>query len=120
MPYAEFVTELATLMGHAPTELGSNRVAYDYTIPAGRLKGTAITIGIEVPGDFPVTPPGGPHLKPRILPLNPSAPGHPERVAESAFGSEWEYWSRPYPGWSESDHTVRSYLAHVRNLLVTQ
>ncbi len=102
MAYAEFVKELGALLGHPPTELGSNRIAFEYVVPAGKFKDTKVTLGLEIPGDFPNTPPGGPHIKPRILPLNPSAPGHPERVASSAFGDEWEYWSRPYQDWAES------------------
>lgn len=119
MAYSDFVRQLGDL--RLPfTDRGSNRVEVPYVVPIGRFKGTSITLGFEVPGDFPNSPPGGPHIKPRLLPLNPGASGHPGRVAESPFGPDWEYWSRPYEGWAGSDHSVRSYMAHVRRLFVTQ
>lgn len=120
MPYDEFARELAALINRTPDSLGGNRLSFTYEIPVGRFKGVTITIGIEVPADFPNTPPSGPHIKPRLLPLNPNAPSHPERVAPSPFGEEWEYWSRPFSDWAESDHSVKSYLAHIRNLFATQ
>lgn len=100
--------------------LNDNRIIFPYVIPCGRFKDQAIKIGIEVPLDFPLTPPSGPHISPHLLPLNSSAPRHPERVAESSFGPEWQYWSRPFLGWSNTDRTVKTYMAHIRHLFDTQ
>ncbi len=120
MAYADFVAGIAALLGHPPVELGSNRVSFEYRVPVGKFRGQTVTLGFEVPPDFPNTPPGGPHLKPQLLPMNPSAPDHPSRVAPSPFGGEWEYWSRPIQGWAESDHSVSTYMAHIRSLFATQ
>ena len=97
-----------------------NRVAFEYAIPGGRLDGQKIKLGFEVPPDFPRTPPSGPHLSPRLLPLNPGAPDHPQRVAESPnFGPEWEYLSRPYRGTWRGREGAAEYLAHIDHIFRT-
>lgn len=101
-------------------QLNGNKVEFPYAVPCGRFIGQTIRVGFEIPGDFPLTPPSGPHISPHLRPMNSSAPGHPERVAESAFGSDWQYWSRPFPGWANTDRTVKTYMAHIRHLLDTQ
>ncbi len=81
-----------------------------YSIPIGRRLGEQIRLGFDVPTDFPVTPPGGPRVSPKL--------GHPDGAVHAApdFGTEWEYWSRPFPNWAGTDRTVRSYMAHIRRL----
>ena len=119
MSYNEFVSQLKQLKYNV-TELGENKVSFPFDIPVGKLRGKRIFLGFDVPMDFPNTPPGGPHIKPRILPLNENATTHPEKVlASQKFGPDWEYWSRPIPGWAESDHTVKFYMMHIRTLFVT-
>jgi hypothetical protein len=82
---------------------------FDYTIEVGTLAGTAAKLGLGVPGDFPLTPPPGPHVSPRV--------GHPHgAVHVSPLGVEWEYWSRPHPSWNQTDRTVAAYLRHIRAL----
>lgn len=118
MSYQEFVFQLKQLK-YDVTEIGGNKVSFPYDIPGGKLRGRKVYLGFEVPADFPNTPPGGPHIKPRILPLNKNATTHPDKVLESPkFGPDWEYWSRPIRGWAESDHTVRFYMTHIRTLFV--
>lgn len=80
---------------------GEGRTLIEYKVPAGRFAGQVLRLGFEVPPDFPRSPPGGPHVSPRILPMNPGAPAHPERTADSIFGSDFQYWSRPFPNWKE-------------------
>lgn len=118
MSQAEFADQLKAL-GFAVAEIGGSRVSFPFTIPVGKLRGKEVTLGFEVPGDYPNTPPGGPHIRPRLLPLNPGAAGHPERVAESGFGGDWEYLSRPFSGWAESPHNAKVYMSHVRGLFAT-
>lgn len=119
MSYQDFVSQLKQLK-YDVTEMGGNKVSFPYEIPAGKFRGKQVYLGFDVPSDFPNTPPGGPHIKPRILPLNTNAKTHPEKVLESQkFGPDWEYWSRPILGWAESDHTVRFYMKHIRTLFVT-
>lgn len=99
---------------------GEDRVSFPYTIPVGPLTGREIRLGFLVPGDFPLTPPSGPHVSARLHPLQ-SGGSHPNGgILDSSFGPDWQYWSRPHPNWASTDRTVRAYLAHVRQLFATQ
>lgn len=83
---------------------------FEYDIPVGGRIGETVHIGLQLPGDLPATPPPGPHVKPRL--------GHPGgSVNPSPLGPEWEYWSRPFPGWPQSPRTAAAYMAHLRALL---
>ncbi|MBS0411139.1 MAG: hypothetical protein JSR86_14565 [Proteobacteria bacterium] len=117
---AAFIAGLAELGFEANTLSGEpDHVWIDYEVPTGRLAGQKVRLGFIVPGDFPVTPPTGPHVSPRVWPINPGAQ-HPERAHESAsFGPAWEYWSRPISDWARS-RTVAAYMAHVWRLWHTQ
>lgn len=119
MGVPEFMKGLEDL-GHQARQLEGNRIEFKYYVPCGRFMGQEIKLGFEIPADFPLTPPSGPHISPHLLPLNPSAPGHPERVAGSPFGSEWQYWSRPFPNWANTGRTVKTYMAYIRHLFNTQ
>jgi hypothetical protein len=102
-----------------PTQPG-NRVVTEYVVPGGRFAGKRILLGFEVDPTFPRTPPGGPHLSPRVLPINSAAADHPHRVHESpTFGPEWEYLSRPYRGKWRGREAVSEYLAHVDHIFRT-
>ena len=119
MPRQDFIDQLR-LEGYEPQELGENRVAFPYRIPLGKFAGQEIRLGFAVNDDFPANPPSGPHVSPRLLPLN-STNVHPAGgIHDSPFGGEWEYWSRPFPGWNETDRSVRAYMAHIRHLFHTQ
>ncbi|SRR6266446_1172357 len=97
-----------------------NRVAFSYVVPGGRFAGQQIKLGFEVLPEFPRTPPSGPHLSPRLLPINSGAADHPNRVHESpSFGPEWEYWSRPYRGAWRGREGVSEYLAHIDHVFST-
>lgn len=104
--------------GYAP-ESKENRSIIDYLIPGGRFTGQTIKLGFEVPQDFPRNPPSGPHISPRLLPINNSPnSSHPDRAAESPFGAEWQYLSRPFPSWKEKLGAM-GYLAYVDHLFET-
>ena len=109
-------------LGHAVEDRGGPRVSFSHTIGGGRFKDTTVTIGIEVPSDFNVTPPTGPHITPRLIPINTNALGN-DRAAESSFGPEWQYLSRPFrdgsDGWNRTKRDVKAYLRHIRNILET-
>jgi hypothetical protein len=98
---------------------GDNRVVFDYVVSEGRFTGTQIRIGLIVPPEFSRTPPGGPHVSPRLLPMNPSASDHSTKTAESEFGPEWQYLSRPYRGAWTGRKGVADYLAHIDHLFAT-
>jgi hypothetical protein len=113
----EFARQLREL-GLTPEDLGEHKLAVAWTIPEGRFAGQAVRLGFDVPCEFARTPPSGPHMSPRILPINPNAAAHPARVHESPFGADWLYLSRPYPGWKPKVG-VPGYLAFVAHLLRT-
>lgn len=121
MAQADFLNQLRDL-GFQPQDLGNGKVAIDFVVPVGKFAGEAVKIGFQVPPDFPLTSPGGPHVCPKLLPLN-NTQGIPHpagAIHASDFGGDWEYWSRPFPKWAGTDRTVRAYLAHVRGLFATQ
>ena len=113
----EFARQLREL-GFDVTCRDGNRVTFPHELAGGTRAGAAVTLGFELPPEFPRTPPGGPHLSPRVFPMNPNANAHPEKVLDSGFGPDWQYLSRPYPGWRGRE-TVATYLAYIERLLAT-
>jgi len=112
----EFEAQLQAL-GYTPDQRPDERTSFPYPIPCGPFAGEQVRLGVEVPADFPRTPPGGIHLSPRVLPINSQAPSHPERVHESPFGADWEYWSRPMAQfWTKTDRSVKAYMDYVASL----
>jgi hypothetical protein len=92
-----------------------NWVIIDHQIAAGRFDGTQIRLAFEVPPEFPRTPPHGPHFSPCLLPVNPSAQKHPDRVHPSNLGPEWGHWSRNFIKWKGKEG-VPGYIAFVAHL----
>jgi hypothetical protein len=89
-------------------EIRDGHAVLAYHIEVGGLAGQDIRMGLAIPGDWPMSPPPGPHLCPRL--------GHPGGgVHVSPLGPEWEYWSRPAPAWP-ADRSARAYLRHLRTL----
>lgn len=119
MSRQDFIDQLKALR-YEPQELPEGRIAFDYTVPLGRFVGQQIRLGFSVGDDFPMNPPSGPHISPHLLPLKNGGVHPYGQVLPSPFGPEWQYWSRPFPGWAGTDRTVRTYLAHIRHLLETQ
>jgi hypothetical protein len=130
MARKDFVEQLQ-ILGYEVEERGEDRLAFPYVIPVGRFAGKKILLGFIVHDDFPMTPPSGPHISPRLLPLHPGSDlPHPQGgVHESPFDAPagggiktelWEYWSRPFPGWAGTKRTVKAYMAHIRNLFESQ
>lgn len=94
-------------VGYEPRQNGEFTV-FDYEVEVGSRAGESVQIALQAPPDFPVTPPPGPHVSPRL--------GHPGgNVHNSPLGDSWEYWSRPMPNWAP-DRSVDAYLRHVRTL----
>jgi len=119
MSQGDFLAGLKTL-GYVATEIAPGRVAFPYKVASGKFAGREIRLGFEVPGDFNLTPPSGPHLSPRLLP-NQSGGTHPDGgVHDSPFGPDWQYWSRPLSHWNQTEKTVKVVMAHVRRLFDTQ
>lgn len=115
----KFISGLKEL-GHDPQDAGGNKIMIDFVIGGGRFSGQKIKLGFEVPDNFEMEPPHGPHFSPRLIPtINTSSQNHSERIHESPFGADWEHLSRPYPNWPKTARTVRVYLMYVRRLLET-
>ena len=114
------------LLGYSPQERGDNRVVFSYTIGAGRFAAQTIAVGIEVPADFNVTCPTGPHISPRLIPENTGGAGN-DRAAASPFDkpgeTAWQYLSRPFvdqaDGWNRTTRDVKAYMRHVKRILET-
>lgn len=105
-------------LGHTVELKDPDIVVIPFVIGEGRFAGQQIKLGFQVPQDFEMTPPGGPHISPRLIPINTGAPDH-ARAAESApFGAEWQYLSRPFDQWALK-RTVKRYMEYVAHLLNT-
>ncbi|MET4804296.1 E2/UBC family protein [Bradyrhizobium sp. LB11.1] len=121
-----FVAGLASL-GYKPTIAPGKpeHVYFDYEVPAGKFAGQLVRLGIIVPQDFPLTAPGGIHVSPKFYPnqsggVHPTGGIHDSADFQSAVGGDWQYWSRPYTGWSTAKKAVATYMSHVWKLWHTQ
>ena len=116
-----FVEALRQL-GYEPEHRGNGLVAFDYEVEVGPLAGHVVKLALQVPGDWPASPPGGLMVSPRLLPINTDASlGHPRGAVHEApqLGSDWEYWSRPFHAWPTTDRTAAAYMSYVRRLFDT-
>ena len=116
MARQDFIEQLKAI-GQAAKDIGQDRVLFPYKIPVGKFMGREIVLGFEVHDDFPGNCPGGPHIKAKLLP-NKSGGQHPDGgIHESEkFGSEWQYWSRPFEDWNKGEKTAKRYMEHIRRL----
>jgi len=113
----EFKEGLETL-GHTVELKDTEKAVVPYRITEGRFAGTQIQIGFQVPADFPVTPPGGLHIHPRLIPINTGAMDNTRAADSQPFGGEWQYLSRPYTQWPFK-RTVKRYMEYVADILNT-
>lgn len=116
-------------MGLQPVKLNdrSDCVVFAYVVETGKFAGKTVQLGLIVPSDFPNTPPTGPHVSPHIHPAGTQGPHptgniHLQHAApfQEAKGGQWQYWSRPFPGWAEERKTVAVYMSHIWRLWDTQ
>lgn len=116
-------------LGYHPEPLPGkpDHLVMDYEVGTGKFEGTKVRLGFIVPGDFPLTPPSGPHVSPSIHPINtsgqhPTGAVHQSQAApfEAALGGGWQYWSRPFVDWAGSKKTVAAYMSHIWRLWHTQ
>jgi hypothetical protein len=111
--------EQLKILGYQVGEEG-DRVSFPFTIETGKRRGETVTLGFVVAGDFVLNPPSGPHVRPRLLPINPQQAPHPVGgVQESPFGAEWQYWSRPIQHWPQTRRNAADYMAHIHRLFET-
>lgn len=114
----EFARQLRQL-GIEPELRDASRLVFPFPVDIGRFVGMAARVGLDVPGEFPRNPPGGPHVSPRFIAEHGATPGGAAGLHASPFGADFEYWSRPYSGWGRDGHDVKAYLAHLRRLFHT-
>jgi len=119
MGRSDFIAQFQAL-GYRVEDLGNNRLAFPYTVPVGRFMGQEIKVGFAVTDDFPLNPPSGPHISPPLLPIHPGGQHPSGGINPSPFGQEWQYWSRPFHGWANTDRSVRTYMSFIRRLFDTQ
>lgn len=98
-------------------------VIFTYEVDVGPCDGRQVQIALQ-PVDHPRTPPTGPFVSPRLLPLRPDGSPAPWGGVHEAHGRGlndphgiWQYWSRPFNEWADHERTARSYLElHLRRL----
>lgn len=119
MAKSDFVDQLQAL-GYSVEVLDADFLVFDYLIPVGKFAGQMVKMGLQVHESFPMSPPPGPHFSPLLLPITGGGGCHPfGAIHQSALGGEWQYWSRPFNAWNRTDKSVKTYLAHIKNLLMT-
>ena len=122
MAKSDFLSQLQ-VMGYTVQELAIAPHTYwvfDYEIPLGKFRGRIVQVGLLASDSFPMDPPPGPHFNPHLLPVTNQGGVHPlGGIHNSPLGQVWQYWSRPFTGWSKTDRTVKTYIAHLKNLLDT-
>ena len=118
-----------TALGYSPTGLSGkpDHIVFDYAVATGSHAGKIVRLGLVVPADFPLTPPGGPHVSPLIHPFSPNGAhpsGHIHESHSQPFregaGGLWQYWSRPFTEWGQNKKTVAAYMSHIWRLWDSQ
>ena len=126
----DFIIQLKAL-GFDPQEPSADKTYFEWIVPIGRNLSKKILIGFVVNNDFPLNCPTGPHIKS----LDDGWIEHPANISDQNFGHNWvayptdqpinfymngwRYWSRPCPSWNSSDKTVKYYLAHIKNIMMS-
>ncbi len=120
MAKLDFINQLQAL-DYIVQEPAPGFVSFEYEIPVGKFTGQKVWMSLQVLDSFPMNAPPGPHFKPHLLPVSGGGGVHPYgAIHGSPLGAEWQYWSRPFNNeWNRTDKTVKSYLAHIRNLFAT-
>ena len=95
-------------LGYADARVQGQYVRFSFVVPIGAKAGETFQIGLPA-SDFPLNPPGGPHVNPAFD--HPGGNNH-----GSDLGDGWRYWSRPFPGWAQTDRSASAYMSHVRRL----
>ncbi|MGC3990192.1 MAG: hypothetical protein QM796_11020 [Chthoniobacteraceae bacterium] len=118
MKRTEFITQLGEL-GFEPKKcVVDGFIEFSFTIPIGKFAGQKIQLALQV---MDLNPPGGPHISPHLLPINTQSLPHPVGgIHNSPLGAAWQYWSRPFSGWAQSDRSAKTYMAHINKLFDTQ
>ena len=115
MARTDFITQVRA-MGYDPRDYGTH-IEFEYEAPVGSNIGKKVQVAFVVDDSFPMNCPTGPSFKQ----LDAGWLHAPNNVHPNyfGFGEGWFYWSRPFPEWNTTEHTVKAYMAHVRRVLAT-
>lgn len=114
MGTAEFKEQLLAL-GYEPQEPSPNKICFIFVVEGGKNHGKKVWLGFDKLQDFPMNCPHGPHFKP----IDDGWLNPPDGIHQNRFDTGWVHWSRPFEEWNTTNKTVKEYLAHIKNLLVT-
>ena len=130
MAKIDFINQLKAL-GLNPQEPSANKVYFEWTVPVGGNYNKKVLMGFVVGDDFPMSCPTGPHF----LQLDNNWIEHTQNIHNQQFGHNWDnypndrplstyqngwrYWSRPCSTWNSSERTVKYYLDHIKNIMMT-
>ena len=130
MAKIDFINQLKAL-GLNPQVPSADKVYFEWIVPVGRNLSKRVLMGFIINDDFPMSCPTGPHIKA----LDDGWIEHPQNIHNQNFGHNWQeypadqqksfymegwrYWSRPCPSWNSSDKTVKYYLAHIKNIMMS-
>ena len=107
-------------LGYEVNTVAHDAVSFSFTVPLGRFKGETLEIAVQAP-QFPNVPPPGILINKQLLPLQKGGT-HPSggiHIRQHG-GRQWQYWSRPFRDWAQSDRTAKTYLAFIRTLFDIQ
>jgi hypothetical protein len=115
MARTDFIVQLKNL-GYVTQEESNGMVVFTYTILVGKNIGTTLRMALLVKDDYPMNCPPGPHFESLDIDgwIEPKS-----NIHNSPLKGNWRYWSRPFPDWNRTEKTVKVYLAHIRNLLIS-
>lgn len=104
-------------LGYMPSIIDNRFVVFNFRVPLGKFKDRKIEIALEAP-QFPLNPPSGPYIKPHLMPISGGGGVHPNGGIHQRNlpSQEFQYWSRPFPNWNNSEKNAKEYLAFIRTL----
>ena len=104
-------------LGYTSSVIDNRFVMFNFYVPTGRFKDTIVEIALEAP-QFPLNPPSGPYIRPHLMPINGGGGEHPNSGIHQRNlpTAEFQYWSRPFNNWNNSEKTAKEYLAFIRTL----
>lgn len=114
---SEEILKQLSEQGYKPVMYDNGFVGFEFEIPHGKFRNQKVQIALQAP-QFPDIPPSGPYIKPYLLPIKPEHGPHPYHGVHDRKlpNAEFQYWSRPFHGWDESEKTIKVYLAFLRTL----
>ncbi|MDP2338925.1 MAG: E2/UBC family protein [Bacteroidota bacterium] len=108
-------------LGFTPISYGEgkeNFIGFQFKVPHGKFCGQQVEIALQAP-QFPVAPPSGIFIKPRLLPAR-AGNQHPyDGITDQVQPTdEFQYWSRSFNSWGTMDEPkhMEVYLAFIRTL----